>query len=198
MDKPNGQKVLRPEDVEQFIKELPVRKLFGVGPKMEERLHSLGIKTCSDIQQYSQEEMIDKFSTQGLRLYELSRGIDDRSVNPERVRKSISVEQTYPQDRLDIESCFDDLPILLERLEARIARIDDFSGIHNVFIKLKFNDFSQTTVERITDILELDLMKQLICDGYDRKQKPVRLLGIGIKIKQNDGNKSFQLSLPGL
>ena len=197
-NKPNGQMVIRPEDIEHFIKDLPVRKLFGVGPKMEERLHSLGIQTCSDLQQYSQEELIDKFSAQGLRLYELSRGIDERPVNPERVRKSISVEETYTQDLRDVESCFNELPVLLQRLEARIKWIDEFSGIHNMFIKLKFNDFSQTTVERITNSIDLELIKQLINEGYKRKQKPVRLIGIGIKIKQDDEKRACQLLLSGL
>ncbi len=92
--KPNGQMVIRPEDVSAFVLDLPVRKLFGVGPKMEEKLRALNIKTCADLQRYSIEYLLQKFGTMGQRLYELARGIDNRPVNPERIRKSISVEET--------------------------------------------------------------------------------------------------------
>ncbi len=92
--KPNGQMVIRPEDVSAFVLDLPVRKLFGVGPRMEEKLGALNIKTCADLQRYSVEYLLQKFGAMGQRLYELARGIDNRPVNPERIRKSISVEET--------------------------------------------------------------------------------------------------------
>ena len=196
--KPNGQKVIRPEEIDNFMMNLPVRKLFGVGPKMEERLHLLNIKTCADLQRYRQDELIEKFSSQGKRLYELARGIDERPVNPERVRKSISVEETYSNDLPNIAACIAELPALLERLDARIQRTGESLSIQGVFVKLKFRDFSQTTVERVTEVIEPEFVLQLICEGFDRKQLPVRLLGVGIKIKHDDKNKDYcQLSLPG-
>ncbi len=90
--KPNGQMVIPPERVEAFMQELPVRKLFGVGPVMEMRLKMLGIQTCGELQARSKVELIKHFGSMGTRLYELSRGIDAREVISERVRKSISVE----------------------------------------------------------------------------------------------------------
>ncbi|HAT8221249.1 TPA: DNA polymerase IV, partial [Legionella pneumophila] len=125
--KPNGQMVIRPEDVNTFILDLPVRKLFGVGPKMEEKLNALNIKTCADLQRYSVEYLLHKFGTIGQRLYELARGIDNRPVNPERIRKSISVEETYPIDLPDSEACLEALPDLMVRLEARIQRAGKIS-----------------------------------------------------------------------
>ncbi|KTD58151.1 DNA polymerase IV [Legionella shakespearei] len=193
--KPNGQMVIKPEDVATFIIDLPVRTLFGVGPKMEARLNAYNIKTCADLQQHSIEYLCTEFGSIGERLYELARGIDNRPVNPERIRKSISVEETYVQDLPDIGSCLAELPDLITRLEARIQRAGEIHGIQSLFVKLKFNDFQQTTVERVNDKLDSSILRQLIEEGFSRQNLPVRLLGVGIKLKQGSLNESIQLSL---
>ncbi|HAU1234321.1 TPA: DNA polymerase IV [Legionella pneumophila] len=193
--KPNGQMVIRPDDIEAFMLQLPVRKLFGVGPKMEEKLSIYNIKTCADVQQYSQEYLYHEFGVMGHRLYELSRGIDNRPVNPERIRKSISVEETYLNDLPDISACLAALPELIARLERRIMRAGEISGIHTLFVKLKFNDFQQTTVEQVHHQIDLPILYRLIEDGYSRKRLPVRLLGVGIKLKQEKVYEMRQLLL---
>ncbi|WP_133128839.1 DNA polymerase IV [Legionella nagasakiensis] len=196
--KPNDQMVIRPEDVAAFVLDLPVRKLFGVGPKMEEKLRALHIKTCADLQQYSAEYLLNKFGTIGPKLYELARGIDNRPVNPERIRKSISVEETYPKDLPDSEACLAVLPELIARLEMRIQRTGEMFGIHNLFVKLKFNNFQQTTVERVSHKIDSAILRQLIQEGFARKDLPVRLIGIGIKLRQEDIHEGIQLPLLGL
>ena len=193
--KPNGQMVIRPEDIPDFIAQLPVRKLFGVGPRMEERLNALNIKTCSDLQHYSIEFLSKKFGTIGQRLYELARGIDNRPVNPDRNRKSISVEETYPTDLPNSNACIAALPELMKRLDARIQRTGTNTHIHTLFVKLKFNDFQQTTVERVSHTLDLEIVHQMVHEGYSRKSMPVRLLGIGIKLKQEPVHDPMQLPL---
>lgn len=193
--KPNGQMVIRPEDVNHFIRDLPVRKLFGVGPKMEEKLAALQIKVCADLQLYSLEYLLHKFGVIGHRLYELARGIDHRPVNPERIRKSISVEETYSKDLPDSTACIAALPELFRRLEARIQRAGTISGIHNLCVKLKFHDFQQTSVERVHSKLDFSILCQLIQEGFARKCKPVRLLGIGIKLREENPHQNMQLSL---
>ena len=193
--KPNGQKVIKPEEVASFMIDLPVRKLFGVGPKMEEKLKSLNIKTCGDLQHYSMDYLFNEFGVMGQRLYDLARGVDERPVNPERIRKSISVEETYLQDLPDVEACLAVLAELMVRLEARIQRAGEISEIHNLFVKLKFNDFQQTTVERVHDHLDLNILCQLVHEGFLRKCMPVRLLGIGIKLKQKQIQEGIQLEL---
>lgn len=196
--KPNGQMVIKPEDVAAFVLDLPVRKLFGVGPKMEEKLASLHIKTCADLQQYSVEFLLSRFGTIGQKLYELARGIDNRLVNPKRIRKSISVEETYSIDLPDSDACLAVLPELIARLEARIQRVGELSGIHTLFVKLKFNNFQQTTVERVNHKIDFLILHQLIQEGFVRKCMPVRLLGIGIKLKQESTPENIQLPLFGL
>ena len=193
--KPNGQMVIKPDDIDAFILALPVRKLFGVGPRMEEKLGALNIKTCADLQKYSIGYLSQKFGSNGQRLYELARGIDNRPVNPNRVRKSISVEETYPTDLPNRQACLNVLPDLLKRLEVRIARAGELPGIQSLFVKLKFNDFQQTTVEHTSHQIDLNTLYQLTQVGFARKNKPVRLLGIGIKLKKKDIFDGLQLSL---
>lgn len=194
-NKPNGQMVIRPEEIDVFMQSLPVRKIFGVGPKMEEKLNSYNIKTCADLQQYSEEYLYSEFGIMGARLYELARGIDHRPVNPERIRKSISVEETYVNDLSSIDECLAVLPDLIVRLESRIKRAGETAGIHNLFVKLKFNDFQQTTVERVHDTLDIPIFHQLIDEGFSRKNIPVRLLGVGIKLRKEKVDEMKQLPL---
>lgn len=193
--KPNGQLVITPYQVDAFIKNVPVRKLFGVGPKMEEKLKNHGIHTCDDLQQHSVSYLINQFGLMGERLYELARGNDTRLVNPDRIRKSISVEETYLVDLPDAQACLQVIPDLLKRLDQRIARAGPINDMHTLFIKLKFKDFQQTTVEQICDKIEPDLIKQLIQEGYLRKTLPVRLVGIGIGLKAKEVSDMQQLSL---
>ena len=194
-NKPNGQMLIRPENVAAFILTLPVRKLFGVGPKMEEKLKIFGIETCADLQQHTRDSLLNKFGVIGQRLYELTRGIDERPVTPDRIRKSISVEVTYLKDLPNTEACLAALPDLIERLKLRIKRNGEIPKIHNLFVKLKFNNFQQTTVERIHDQIDPEILGQLIREGFYRKELPVRLLGIGIKLQQDDLFENKQLSL---
>lgn len=193
--KPNGQMVIRPEDIDTFMLTLPVRKLFGVGPKMEEKLGAYNIKNCADLQQYSEEYLFNEFGIMGQKLYELSRGIDNRPVNPERIRKSISVEETYLSDLPDVAACLVALPELVARLKARVQRAGKISGVHTLFVKLKFNDFQQTTVEQVLDRIDYPILCRLIEEGYSRKILPVRLLGVGIKLKQEKISEMKQLTL---
>lgn len=193
--KPNGQMVIRPSDVAAFMLHLPVRKLFGVGPKMEEKLLAYNIKTCADVQYYSVDYLLQEFGVMGQRLYELSRGIDNRPVNPERIRKSISVEETYLKDLPDEKACLAALPLLMARLKGRMERAGDISDIHTIFVKLKFNDFQQTTVEQVHPQIEFNLFTRLIQEGYMRKRLPVRLVGVGIKLKQEKVYEMRQLPL---
>jgi len=194
--KPNGQMVIRPEQVAAFMATLPVRKLFGVGPKLEEKLKRQGILSCTDLQRLTMEELRRDFGLMGQRLYELARGIDHRPVNPERIRKSISVEETFLNDLPHVDACLDELPPLITRLEQRMRRTGLVFAIHGLFVKLKFNDFQQTTVEQACEHIDMVILAGLIREGFARKDRPVRLLGVGVKLRQSESNMiNQQLSL---
>jgi DNA polymerase-4 len=112
-NKPNGQLVITPENIESFISSLPVKKIFGVGKVTAEKLTKLGIKTCADLQKISLHDLIKRFGNFGAQLYELCRGIDNREVKPNRIRKSLSVEETFMQDLVSQDECLAKLPNMI-------------------------------------------------------------------------------------
>lgn len=195
-NKPNGIKVITPEEIKEFIINLPVRKLFGVGPVMEKKLIALGIKTCKQLQAFDKNDLHNRFGAMGERLYDLSRGVDDRPVNNKRIRKSMSVEQTFETDIMDADGCVNAMPKLLARLEKRMLQLQKTPVIHSIFVKIKFIDFTQTTVEKLVSQLEIIIINQLIKDGWKRKNMPIRLLGLGVKLQQKSAYQ--QLRLPGI
>ena len=94
--KPDGLFVITPPEVADFVSELPVEKLFGVGQVTAARLHALGVKTCGDMQALGADVLIEKFGKQGYRLFEMAHGRDNRPVVVSRVAKSVSVGRTFP------------------------------------------------------------------------------------------------------
>ncbi len=183
-NKPDGQYVITPDKVSDFVVALNVRKIFGVGKVTAEKMQNLGIDTCQDLQTYSQTELLTLFGSFGERLYSLSRGIDERPVVTEHPRKSISVELTYNKDLPTLKHCIAELPDLLDKLEQRIHRSNRQVSIGKLFVKLKFTDFITTTVEQISQELDLQQFQQLCQTGYERGNKPVRLLGLGIRLRE--------------
>ena len=185
-NKPNGLKVIPPQHVEQFIKQVPVQKICGVGPVTAKKLHSLHIYTCLDLQKLTELELTRHFGQFGSKLYRYARGIDHRPVTVQRTCKSISIEETFAKDLINLHACYTQLPKLINNLNSRLAKKQDCPKIYKVFVKLKFHDFVVTTVERISDTLDINLLKQLLHTGFIRgQQKPIRLLGIGIRFKDN-------------
>ncbi len=98
MNKPDGQTVITPEHAQQLIPTLPVAAFFGVGPKTAARLNELGIHTGQDLREQTREFLVDRFGKHGGYLFDIARGIDERPVNPDRLRKSIGAETTFEQD----------------------------------------------------------------------------------------------------
>ena len=199
-NKPDGQFVIKPEQVEGFLKDLPVKKLHGVGKVTARKMHSIGIQTCGDLRGLSEGELQDKFGSSGNRLFLLAKGIDDRPVKTERIRKSLSVETTFSQDIVGLTGCVEQLPILMEQFRTRLEKIQNNYRITKQVVKIKFNDFNQTTVETISPSVDSEIFRELLEEGYKRRERPVRLLGIGVKLEPNSpektqNNETDQLSL---
>ena len=181
-NKPNGQYVITPDKVETFLTSLPVKKLWGVGKVTAKRLDKLGIKTCDDVRRYDIFQFVELFGNFGEHIHKLAHGIDNRAVVSEWRRKSVSVENTYAEDLPDLAACLQKIPELIIALNERMERLDDYYRIQNSFLKMKFNDFSQTTVERsYCSPVERDL--SILCEeAWQRGKIPVRLLGIGVRL----------------
>jgi DNA polymerase-4 len=131
-------------------------------------------------------ELQRRFGKFGERLYQLCRGIDQREVCPSRERKSVSVEETYARDIVDLAGCLAQLPDLLEKLQARVERAGAAGFIHKLFIKIRFADFRQTTVECVSDRIDRATYQSLMETGHARGRQPVRLLGVGIRLQEDE------------
>lgn len=184
INKPNGQYTIPPYKVESFVKTLEVKKIPGVGKVTTAKLHHMGFKTCEDLQKLSLEQLSFHFGSWGLSLYDLCRGIDYRPVESNGERKSLSVEHTYSKDLATLEDCIKKLPKLIEELNDRIQVKQLQNLITTVVVKIKFADFQQTTIERaLVGDIRAEGISALLEEAYYRKATPVRLIGVGVKLK---------------
>ena len=197
LNKPDGQFVITPEEVDDFVQKLEVKRIFGVGKVTNEKLRRMGIITCGDLQQRDLIELVDKFGVFGKRLHDLSYGRDERQVNSNSRRKSLSVEHTYSDDLPDQMACLAKLPDLLLELRSRLRRVDSDYLVTKQFIKMKFNDFTATTVERqMVSGLPVESFEALCQQAWIRGNRPVRLMGIGVRfIDTSEQGKARQLEL---
>ena len=185
-NKPNGQYVVPPAKVDDFVTALPVNKLFGVGKVTANKLHGMGAQTCGDLRQFSEQELSLHMGTFGTRLYQLCRGVDERPVKTNRRRKSLSVETTFSSDHGQLEELQPVLTNLLDELETRFGKQRSRYGINGVFLKLKFHDFQQTTIAHggryfwDKALLHREYTA-LLAEAWQRGNKAVRLLGLGLQ-----------------
>lgn len=181
-NKPDGLFVITPDQVESFVKQLPVTAIFGVGKVTAAKLHNIGLKTCADLQKIPYDELSEKFGKFGGHLYDSCRGIDSRPVETEHVRKSLSVEETFPYDLKTTKECLSKFPNLFCELKKRLEYAADLT-IHKQFVKIKFYDFTKTTAEMVVTQLDENHFVELFNRGLARAGKPVRLIGIGVRFE---------------
>jgi len=179
--KPNGQFAVLPDQVETFMQALPVRKIWGVGPKSGERLAAAGIHTCGDLQKLSKADLMHNFGRWGEELYFLCRGQDTREVQPDRVRKSLSNERTYLENLTSVEACATALDELILELEDELRLKASDRLVRKAFVKLKFADFTRTTKECVSAQPTRDTFQALLREAHQRSDKAVRLLGAGVR-----------------
>ena len=201
INKPNGIKIIRPHEIESFMKTLPIEKIWGVGKVTAAKMRALGIGTCGDLQKWSVADLIANFGSWGSELFHFARGMDDRPVKPNRIRKSLSVEETYAENLTNLKSLLSKLPELYDDWNERMVRADVATRIRSCFIKLKFDDFQNSTHESAKRRYpSIDDFRELITEAYERRSDPVRLIGIGVRLesasdKKRETNSSPQMSL---
>jgi DNA polymerase-4 len=185
-NKPDGQLEVKPEDVDGFMRGLRVAKLQGVGKKGQETLAKLGVETCGDLQQFSKVEIAGKLGRWGLELYERCRGRDEREVSVDRTRKSLSKERTFRENIDDLDWLMNVLRKLREEVEESVKRKSD-QEIKSRVVKLKFEDFTQTTAEKAGALMEESVYEELLRLAWSRGGgKSVRLLGVGVKFEEEE------------
>jgi DNA polymerase-4 len=201
-NKPDGMFTITPEQVAGFVLELPVKKINGVGQVTAKKLRKLGVVTCGDLQSLPLEILAMRFGKYGQRLFDVARGRDHRQVQSSRVRKSISVEHTFVEDIDNIPAMMMSMEDLLVELKRRFGKIDNRYFPVKRVVKIKYNDFTQTTLEEpIGDSGEAwhDVARfhRLLTTAWPRGAKPVRLLGAGLRLQPLAGDGLGQLSLFG-
>ncbi|MGF6239585.1 DNA polymerase-4 [Paraburkholderia sp. GAS38] len=194
-NKPDGLHVVRPHEVDAFVAALPVRKIFGVGKVTAAKLEKLGLTTCAQLRDWPLVELHRQFGVFGKRLYELSRGIDERPVRADRERKSVSVETTYVTDLRTLEECAAELRRLAEQLDGRIARAEAGAAVRKLFVKIRFADFQRTTVECVGEVPHLPTLLALLEKGFARRNQAVRLLGVGVRLEEEHLAQPGQFTL---
>ena len=184
MNKPNGQYVIRPEQVNNFIAQLPLNKIPGVGKVTEKKLTELGLFTCNDVVNYDLTKLLNQFGKFGRVLFERCQGIDEREVCNDRQRKSVGVERTLIDDIYQWEACLDQLDPLYDELEKRLSKVRTDLSIARQGVKFKFDDFQLTTQEHVWPKLD---KQDLIAQAYKvwqerRNNRGVRLIGFHVTL----------------
>jgi DNA polymerase-4 len=184
MKKPDGLTVVFPDKVLEFLKDLPVRKIPGVGPRTEEILHGMTLHTCGDIWDVKPKDLTAKLGKWGLELFHKARGEENREVNPHWERTQLSAEETFPKDITDIP-----------KLKQKLAQLSDhvFYDLEKegrtgrtVVLKVKYHDFEQITRSKTLVAPPQDghVLYEIACDLLKKKtlagRKPIRLLGLGV------------------
>ncbi|MFZ4681308.1 MAG: DNA polymerase IV [Terrimicrobiaceae bacterium] len=188
--KPNGQFAITPDQVTAFMRDLPVRKLWGIGPKSAEKLAAAGIRTCGDLQRFSLPEMIARRGNWGGELYHLCRGEDDRPVEPNRIRKSLSNECTYLENLESPDECRAAMDDLIAELQEELRAKAADRRIRKVFVKMKFSDFTRITRECLAAEPARETFHVLLETAWRSGEgRPVRLLGAGVRFADPSGDE---------
>ena len=182
--KPDGLFVIHPDRALDFIATLPVEDFWGVGGKTAERMHSLGIYNGAQLRSISLGYLLHTFGKAGRTFYDFARGIDDRPVVSERIRKSVGCEHTFSQDICLKSAVIIELYHVTLELVERLQE-SDFKG-HTLTLKVKYGDFTtisrsitQAKVLRTKDDI-LPLAKKLMSRvDYDANH-PIRLIGLAV------------------
>lgn len=181
LNKPNGQAVITPKNGPAFVEQLPVRKFHGVGPATTEKMHQLGIHTGADLKEKTLEFLVEHFGKSGPYFYGIARGIDERQVKPDRVRKSVGAEDTFSEDLHAFEPAREGLQPLIEKVWAYC----EANGIaaKTVTLKVKYADFSQITRSKtvltpLPAIADLEDLVNLLLAPIFPPRKGIRLLGV--------------------
>nr|WP_280637079.1 DNA polymerase IV [Rhizobium sp. 16-449-1b] len=189
LNKPNGQAVLTPKVGPRFVETLPVKKFHGVGPATAEKMHRLGIQNGADLKGKDLPFLVEHFGKSGPYFYGIARGIDERRVKPDRVRKSVGAEDTFAQDIHAYDPALEGIRPLI----AKVWRYCEANAIRakTVTLKVKYSDFSQITRAKtgehpMASAGELEEIVCLLLKPVFPASKGVRLLGVTLSSLEKD------------
>ncbi len=182
INKPNGQKLIHPTQVDAFTANLEIRRFFGIGKVTAEKMNQMGIHTGADLRRFTRPELVQRFGKSGGYYYHICRGEDERPVRPDRIRKSVGAERTFGEDLATLP----EQQAALQPIAAEVAR-RMAQGQHRgktITLKLRYSDFSthtrSHTLDHFTDS-EADIyaIAAQLLEDHPRAQA-LRLLGISV------------------
>lgn len=198
MQKPDGMTVIKPSQAVAFLEKLPVKDFFGVGKVTARKMESLQIKTGADLKQYSKIELAKLFGKSGSFYYDIVRGIDNRPVQSQRVRKSLGVERTFGHDIEEMHEIKETLDGIIEKFFERLTKAKNFG--RTITLKLKTGEFkiisrSKSKEYFITSKEEIaEIAYQLMEDNMDTFEE-LRLIGLTASNLQSEQEEDGQLSM---
>jgi DNA polymerase-4 len=183
INKPNGLYLIPPDKAETFAEQLEIDQFYGIGPKTAEKMRSYGVRTGADLKRWSEADLLRRFGKVGLFYYNIVRGIDDRDVEPNRIRKSVGAEESFAQDLDDKDAMFEALKEIAETVKRRLEGAS--ARGRTLTLKVKYADYTQVTRSRTcTDwIDEVDEMLTIAMELMDTTQvyeRNARLLGLSM------------------
>ncbi|RZL43937.1 MAG: DNA polymerase IV [Pedobacter sp.] len=196
-NKPNGQKTVNPDEVLEFLEQLPIRKFYGVGKVTTEKMYQLGIFTGLDLRNQELEFLEKHFGKSGAFYYNVVRGIHNSEVKSERVAKSVAAEHTFEENLTSEIFMEEKLVAIAQQLEKRLQR-HKLAG-KTITLKIKYSDFTQQTRSKtlpyfIADkSLLLEAAKELLYQ--ERMRESVRLLGISVTNLNTEVKKAVVVQL---
>jgi nucleotidyltransferase/DNA polymerase involved in DNA repair len=195
--KPDGFLVVEESNVEAFLCNLPISRLWGVGPKTEQRLHDLGFHTIGELAASSRESLVRALGSLGEHLYQLSRGHDDRPVVANWEPKSVSSETTFDEDTGDRELLLQTILELSDHVAERLRK--EGYRARKVTLKLRYSNFSTHTKQQSLDQLvqtgeEIAAIARALFAQFPLNRK-IRLIGVAAGDLRREGQDTQQLPL---
>ncbi len=191
-EKPDGLFVIRTHEVQEFLQDLPVSKIWGVGKKSEQALHQLGLYHIHDILPHSEQWLVDRLGSLGTHIYYLARGIDHRPVEAEQEVKSIGHEVTFHDDQTSFPFLRSQLGQMAEKVGWRLRNHGLYA--RTITIKVRFHNFRTITRSHTVQNPFCDddtIFSEALHLLENEKLEPVRLLGVSVTNFTTD----LQLSL---
>jgi len=190
-NKPNGQKTVNPDEVLQFLEQLPIGKFYGVGKVTAEKMYQLGIFTGRELKEKPIEYLAEHFGKSGAFYYYVVRGIHTSEVKPDRIVKSVGTEHTFDENLSSEVFMLEKLEVIAGELERRLKK-KKIAG-KTVTLKIKYSDFTLQTRSKtlqyfISDkSLIMETVKELLYQ--ERLKESVRLLGISLANLNNEAGE---------
>jgi DNA polymerase IV len=200
MNKPDGLTLILPDAAEAFVEGLAIERFYGIGPATTEKMHELGIHTGSDLKQWTEVDLVKQFGKVGRFYYQIAKGIDDRPVNPNRIRKSLGAETSYEPDLEGREEIQKALEAIAHEVHRRLEKYGTKG--RTLTLKVKLADYRQMTRSRtLLDLIasetEILALSQDLLRGIELQNEKVRLLGITLSSLDTESDEASyeQLSL---